>query len=243
MAQQGKHVLLVDADFRSPSLQRIFNLRGKEGLSDLLSGGEISTGIVYDSGVVGLDVLPAGTFLGNPLEMLNSERFAAVLDYLIGLYDHVIFDAPPTVPVDDARIIAASADITLLVLRAGRANRRLAEQARDGLGAVGARIMGVVVNDVDPRNFAKYDGVYEDGPSAATVAKSAKAEDVNGDFDIQLRTLLARRPSTQFNKPAPGGAGSQEEHALARAALAQGLRDDDDADIEDEDEGADDIRR
>lgn len=239
MAQQGKHVLLVDADFRSPSLQRIFNLRGREGLSNLLGGQEISTGIVYDSGVVGLDVLPAGTFLGNPLEMLNSERFATVLDYLTDLYDHVIFDAPPTVPVDDARIIAASADVTLLVLRAGRANRRLAEQARDGLGAVGAKIMGVVVNDVDPHNFAKYDGVYEDGP---TVARSAKAEDVTADFDVQLRTMLARRPSTQaqFNKSAPPG---KQEHALARAtALDQGLIDD--VDIEDgEADGTDDIRR
>ena len=232
MAQQGKHVLLIDADFRAPSLARIFSLRGKEGLTNVLAGQDVS-GVVHESGLTGLDVLPCGTFLGNPLEMLNSERFGAVLEYLAGLYDHIILDAPPTVPVDDARIIAASCDITLLVLRAGRANRRLAEIARDSLGAVGAKILGIVVNDVDPRHYAKYDGVYEDGPVGSGAGQSPAAQqDTGADFGAQLRTMLARRPATSspsFNKD-----NGQQSKDVAHAALDGGVIDDDDVDIIDE---------
>jgi capsular exopolysaccharide synthesis family protein len=217
MAQQGKRVLLVDADFRSPSLQRIFNLRGKEGLSNLLGGQDVPGSIVHDSGVAGLEILPCGTLLGNPLEMLNSERFTTALEYLIDRYDHIVLDAPPTVPVDDARIIAASCDITLLVLRAGRANRRLAEMARDGLGAVGAKIMGVVVNDVDRQSYAKYDGVYEDGPVSQAAARTSDAAD--DDFDVQLRAMLSRRPTPHFNTSSPTSATKEKVHALDRGLI------------------------
>jgi len=235
MAQQGKRVLLVDADFRSPSLHRIFNLRGRDGLSNLLAGQEIAGGIVHESGVSALDVVPCGTFLGNPPEMLGGERFGAVLEYITGIYDHVILDAPPTVPVDDARIIARSCDMTLLVLRAGRANRRLAELARDGLCAVGAKIMGVVVNDVDPHSYAKYDGVYEDGPVAGatpTRQASAPAEEVAGDFDVQLRTMLARRPAAaatpHFNTSggADKSAGRTQAQAVHHGSIDADLDDD-----------------
>jgi capsular exopolysaccharide synthesis family protein len=195
MAQQGKRVLLVDADFRSPSLQRVFDLRGRAGLGNILSAQELAEGAIHDSGIEGLNILPAGNAVGNPIDLLNSERFNAVLDHLIDVYDHVVIDAPPTVAVDDARIIAASCDLTLLVLRAGRANRRLSELAREGLSAVGANIVGVVINDVQPQNYAQYDGVYEDGPSLRRTARTGpKTNEINGEFEEQLRTMLVRRP-------------------------------------------------
>ncbi|HEX8525127.1 MAG TPA: polysaccharide biosynthesis tyrosine autokinase [Tepidisphaeraceae bacterium] len=196
MAQQGKRVLLVDCDFRSPSVARVFDLRGRAGIGNILSAQELAEGAIHDSGVEGLDILPAGNVVGNPHDLLNSERFNAVLDHLIDVYDHVVLDAPPTVAVDDARIVAASCDVTLLVLRAGRANRRLGETAREGLAAVGANIVGIVVNDVQPHNYAQYDGVYEDGGVRRRSGKTDAATAVNGDFEVQLRSVLARRPGT-----------------------------------------------
>ncbi len=193
MAQQGKRVLLVDADFRSPSLARVFDLRGRAGLGNVLSAQELAEGAIHDSGVEGLDILPAGNIVGAPNELLNSERFNAVLEHLMDVYDHVVLDAPPTVMVDDARIVAASCDITLLVLRAGRANRQMSETAREGLAAVGANIVGIVMNDVQPHSYAQYDGVYEDGPALGRGVKTPAANDMNEDFEVQLRTMLARR--------------------------------------------------
>jgi capsular exopolysaccharide synthesis family protein len=199
MAQQGKRVLLVDADFRSPSIQRIFDLRGKAGLGNVLQDEHFTETAIHGSCVSGLDVLPCGTVLGNPIEMLNSERFIAALEHLSSVYDHVVIDAPPTVPVDDARIIAASCDVTLLVLRAGRANRRLSETARDGLIAVGANILGIVVNDVQPRSYAQYEGVYEDGPVFRRAAGSSHAKDET--VNVHLRNLLARRTTELGVRP------------------------------------------
>jgi hypothetical protein len=70
------------------------------------------------------------------------------LDGLAKQYDHVIIDTPPVARVDDARIVAASSDATVLVLRADKSNRKLAEDSRDRLMAVGANILGVVLNDI-----------------------------------------------------------------------------------------------
>ena len=74
-------------------------------------------------------------------------------------YDHVVIDSPPLLAVTDARIIAASADATVLVLRAGKSNRKLSELSIDGLVSVGARLLGAVVNDVRRRGY-RYYGSY-----------------------------------------------------------------------------------
>jgi len=62
-------------------------------------------------------------------------------------YDQVVVDSPPVAPVTDARILAAACDSTVLVIRADKTSRRVAEHARDALASVGAAVLGVVVND------------------------------------------------------------------------------------------------
>jgi len=79
---------------------------------------------------------------------LNSPALGEILDGLAKTYDHVVIDTPPVSRVDDGRIVAASSDATPLVLRADKSNRKLAEESRDRLLAVGARILGVVLNDI-----------------------------------------------------------------------------------------------
>ena len=92
--------------------------------------------------------MPAGPSVTNPSEVLNSPALGEILDEMAKQYDHVVIDTPPVLRVDDARIVAASCDATVLVLRADKSNRKLAEESRDRLMAVGARILGVVLNDV-----------------------------------------------------------------------------------------------
>ena len=94
----------------------------------------------------------------NPSEMLSSQAFAGVLKNLSERYDRIVLDSPPVMAVADARILAALCDVTLLVLRAESSTRRLTEQALDNLLRVGARVLGVVVNDV-PRGDDRY-GYY-----------------------------------------------------------------------------------
>ena len=161
MAQAGNRVLLLDADFRKPMQHRIFNIEKKAGLSTVLAGEGNLDDAIFHSEIAGLDVLPCGPIPANPSEILNSQTFADLLDQLCLQYDHVVLDSPPVMPVTDSRILAASCDATLLAVRAEKSTRRVAVYAREVLRAVGARILGVVVNDV-PRRKGVYGYYYSD---------------------------------------------------------------------------------
>ena len=157
MAQAGKRVVLIDADFRRPVQHFFFDVDNSMGLSSVLQGEPLESAVA-GTAVEGLYVLPCGPVPNNPSEMLNSERLLEVLDQLGKKYDQVIIDTAPVGMVADARILAASSDGTLLVVRAGTTPRKLAESACDALMSVGARMLGVVVNDVFQRGSA--DSVY-----------------------------------------------------------------------------------
>lgn len=150
MAQTGKRVLLVDCDFRRPVQHRIFECRPAIGLSSVLTGGESLEKAVQATGIAGLDILPAGPIPTNPSEMLNSQSFNEILEELSVRYEHVVIDSPPVMAVADSRILAAMCSVTILVLRAGSSTRKSAQHTRKALEAVGAHILGVVVNDVSP---------------------------------------------------------------------------------------------
>ena len=156
MAQSGKRVCIIDADLRKPSIHDIFSLKTTLGLCTLLAGRSTLDGSVQHTNVNGLDVLPCGPAPANPTEVLNSQEFGNAIDELADRYDIVLIDSPPVSAADDARVIAASCDASLLVLTAKRANRRVTEQARDALQGVGARIIGLVVNDVPGREGNNY---------------------------------------------------------------------------------------
>ena len=83
-----------------------------------------------------------------------------MLEQLKGHYERILIDSPPATSFADAQILATLSDLTLFVLREGETPRILAQRARDSLLAVGARVVGAVVNDV-PRNgrgFSYYSG-------------------------------------------------------------------------------------
>jgi capsular exopolysaccharide synthesis family protein len=148
MAQAGKKVILVDADFRNPVQHRVFECRGTIGLSSVLTSGETLERTIQASGVAGLDVLTSGPVPSNPAEILNSQLFAEVLEELSVRYDHVVIDSPPVTDFADARVLAAICSVTILVLRAQTSTRRGVARSRHALEAVGAQLLGVVVNDV-----------------------------------------------------------------------------------------------
>jgi polysaccharide biosynthesis transport protein len=156
MAQAGKRVLLVDADLRIPRQQVIFCVHGNGGLSSVLEGQATLDQAIQPTEVNGLEILTSGPKPHNPSEMLNSPMFTELLEVLSERYDHVIVDSAPVVGVADSRIIAASCDMTVLVLRAQKSTRRTSELARDGLASVGAHLLGIVINDVSAGEGVMY---------------------------------------------------------------------------------------
>jgi polysaccharide biosynthesis transport protein len=177
MAQSGKHVLLMDADLRLPTQHTVFNVRSDDGLSTILQGMATLDQAIQPSGIERLDILPCGPLPNSPTELLNSPTFADLLETLADRYDQVVIDSPPVTGIADARIIAAAADMTVLVLRADKSTRRASEMARDGLGSVGAQLLGVVVNDITaaPGDGYSYHG-YRSGPARGAVAHVARTQ-------------------------------------------------------------------
>ena len=166
IAQTGKRVLLVDADFRRPVQHRIFEARPGFGLSSVIAGHETLDKAVQATPVPGLDLLPVGPIPSNPSEILNSPAFTEILEELSVRYEHVVLDSPPVLAVADARILAAQCSVTILVLRAKVSTRRAAAESRLALHGVGAHLLGVVMNDVSGArdSYGGYAGYVDYGP-------------------------------------------------------------------------------
>jgi polysaccharide biosynthesis transport protein len=146
LAQSGKRVALVDANYREPTLHTIFAVPNDKGLTSVLDGDDLDT-VMQRTPIEHLDVMPAGNRPEGVSEQLNSSRFNDLLRDLNMRYDHVIFDAPSVSGNSDARVIAAGCDQTILVVHGDRTNRFATTTARDALLSVGATLMGIVIND------------------------------------------------------------------------------------------------
>jgi capsular exopolysaccharide synthesis family protein len=182
IAQAGQKTLILDADFRKPMQQEIFQVNHNLGLAGFLSGKVQLEHAIQPTFVENLELITAGTKTPNPSEMLNSSVFENVLKLLVDQYDRIIVDSPPVMSVTDARILAALCDVTLLVLKADRSTKRITQQACDSLLSVGANLLGVVVNEVSKKSsLYSYPSVWNYGyyarskvrNSAVTAVKSS----------------------------------------------------------------------
>ncbi|MCC7384173.1 MAG: polysaccharide biosynthesis tyrosine autokinase [Deltaproteobacteria bacterium] len=149
MAQAGNRVLLVDTDLRKPRLHRTFGVSGERGLTSLLLDASDLTDAIKSTDVVGLDILPCGPLPPNPAEILHTERFANLVKQLDQKYDRIVFDSPPVHAVTDAVILSQIADGTIFVVKASKTAKDSVRKAARQLADVNARILGVVLNDVD----------------------------------------------------------------------------------------------
>jgi succinoglycan biosynthesis transport protein ExoP len=154
LAQQGKHVLLIDADLRRPNLHVLFNAPCEVGLSSVLGGklpaAAIGAAVSHSDHVPGLDILVAGPVPFFSAELLGSSRMKQALDLWRATYDFVILDGAPVLPVTDSVVLSSHADATLLVARYESTERRSLDLSirilRAQLGS--NRRVGVVLNGV-----------------------------------------------------------------------------------------------
>jgi protein-tyrosine kinase len=145
-SQLGQRTLLIDADFRAPRQQSIFNIPDRFGLSSALSGrAELSVALPV-SGLTGLAVLPAGPIPPNPLELLSRASFAALLAKAQLEYDAILIDTPAATEYADALCIAFRAGDALLVARQDHTPMAKTERAARELTDATARIVGTVMN-------------------------------------------------------------------------------------------------
>jgi len=128
VAQQGKRVVLVNADFRSDS-EAATDFTSKQGLSALLAGPPAPPELLQVAKTPTLFLLPSGAIPPNPAELLSSQRMKLLVDELRQQFELVIIDAPPVLPVVDALLLSELADTVLLVARHGATDKVLLGRA------------------------------------------------------------------------------------------------------------------
>jgi succinoglycan biosynthesis transport protein ExoP len=159
LAQTGASVVIIDADMRRPRLQSIFDMRGHEGLSSILSS-DVSEqemlAMVTTDETSGLGILTSGPIPPNPAELLGSEQMRRLLAALQTKYAHVVIDSPPVSSFTDGVLISTMVDGVLLVVHGGRSSRHIVRRSKQLLNDVGAKIFGVVLNNVNLQSHDYY---------------------------------------------------------------------------------------
>jgi succinoglycan biosynthesis transport protein ExoP len=164
LARAGQRVLLLDADLRGGRIAQLVAIQQRVGLAELLGGRAEAAQIVEQVGTWSngaLYVIAAGVLTGVPAELLGSAHAHQLIDWARSAYDMVVLDTPPVTSVADATVLAPLVDGVVLVARAGTTAREALMFTVEQLRIVRAPVVGAVLNDVDLRRDASYDGAYE----------------------------------------------------------------------------------
>ena len=152
-AELGKKVLVVDADMRKSVIAgRHTSVKGPAGLSEVLSGLEQVTECVYETQIPGLHLMFSGQYPPNPVELLGGSYFARLLRNARESYDYVIVDTPPLGLVIDAAVIAPQCDGVMMVMANDAVRVRQAQEVVAQLEKSGAKLLGVVRNNVSGKS-------------------------------------------------------------------------------------------
>ncbi|PJZ02039.1 MULTISPECIES: CpsD/CapB family tyrosine-protein kinase [Bacillus] len=158
-AQQGKKVLLVDADLRRPTVHTAFHLENIIGLTSVLLRKSSLKQAVQASNEKQLDVLTSGPIPPNPAELLSSKGMKELAYEACAAYDMVIFDTPPVLAVADAQILGSVADGSILVISSGKTEKERAAKAKEALESCNSKLLGAIMNGKKRSRNAAY-GYY-----------------------------------------------------------------------------------
>jgi succinoglycan biosynthesis transport protein ExoP len=161
MARDGKRVILIDADLRSPSVHRLLGAPLSPGLSEVLAGMATLDAVLQPTEIENLRIISAGSIPPNPAELLSSRAFEEVIEQLDQRADVLIFDTPPCVPVIDPALVAGRMDAVILVLQVGETRRGSVKQTIELLRQTRTRVLGVVFNQVRPHARGYYYSHYD----------------------------------------------------------------------------------
>ncbi len=161
LAQTGAAVLIVDADLRRPRVHKIFGLKNTAGLCNCLTGDADLTSLIQVA-MPNLYVLPVGPLPPNPAELLGSPKMKQLVDTFAQNFDYVVIDSPPVASFADSLILSSLVDGVIIVIKGGVTPREMGQRTKALLQSVGARILGVVVNQIklQPHDYYYYSTYY-----------------------------------------------------------------------------------
>ncbi|WP_144554607.1 CpsD/CapB family tyrosine-protein kinase [Bacillus sp. X1(2014)] len=147
MAQQGKKILIVDADLRKPMMHFIFKTENTTGLTNVLIQQTSLQEAIRKTKIEKLDILPSGPIPPNPAELLSSVSMKELMEQALEEYDVILFDSPPVNAVADTQILSNSGDGVVLVVNSGKTKRDSGIKALESLNSAKAKLLGVVLNN------------------------------------------------------------------------------------------------
>jgi capsular exopolysaccharide synthesis family protein len=155
IAKAGRRVLLIDADLRKPDIHRIFNISDSPGFAEVISGSHEPGAVIKKSDIDGLEVLPAGTPITRPSELLSRPEVTRILAALGEVYDHIILDTAPLLPVSDTHVLVGLVDGVLTSFNAD-VDRNTVTLVQDILRRSRANVIGTVMNQVKYKQSGSY---------------------------------------------------------------------------------------
>ncbi len=168
MARRGRKVLLIDADIRRSFMMKTtgFTTSGRAwGLAHYLAGHCSLQDVIYETNPNGVMMIPSGTTVADPINLLDSEVFSRLMDQLSEAFDCVIVDAPPVGMVIDAAVIAKSCDGTIFVTEYNKTSRKEILVSKSQMEQSQTRIIGCILNKVTFDGMASkryyYKGYYK----------------------------------------------------------------------------------
>ena len=156
MAESGRRICMIDADLRHPTLHHYFGVSNTNGLTVALTEAKSMKQGVVPTMIPNLHLVPSGPPPPNPSQLLGSKRMRHFVELLGGEFDTLLFDSPPVISMSDTLTLATLSDGVILILKTGTVPRDLARRATEQIEAVNAKVIGVLLNQVDPRR----DGYY-----------------------------------------------------------------------------------
>ncbi len=174
LARSGLRTLLIDADLRSPSIHRLFDLPMAPGLSELLRGEADLPGAIAATEVAELNVLTAGNCDRQTIRLLSQGSLGSIFSRLKEQFDFVIVDSSPVLPVADASIIAQQVDAVLFSIFSDVSRKSKVSSALQRLESLGVRILGAVVTASLDMGYGTYhsDAYYASLPDSAAESSS-----------------------------------------------------------------------
>lgn len=154
--QHGRRVLLIDADLRGPRLHVMLGTTSSPGLTDYLQGGSDEFAIMQRGPMENLFFIPSGQQISEPAELVANGRLKFFLQRVEALFDWIIVDSPPAVPVSDASVLAKACDGVVMVVRSNATPIDMARRAREEFPD--EALVGVVLNGTDKEDtpYSRY---------------------------------------------------------------------------------------
>lgn len=158
-AQANKKVLIIDSNMRNPEIHNLFLLPSNPGLSDILGEFSDVVSCINETDITNLSILPAGTIVSNPSELIALPIFKETIKFLSERYDYIFIDTPAVNLFSDTISILNNVDAVVLVAKYAKTSKKMIMQAIDMFNMVNANVLGILLNSYDMTSYFEHMGI------------------------------------------------------------------------------------